>query len=177
MPDTDTDTDAFDAQDVAEAYDETLTDGDETDSDALDLRRDTYDAVTALGDGDVEGDDDEMDAADETDDDLQEIAELADQQDEDDLDDGNSDKDPLAVDDIPDRTNDRDFIDARRRGRRLRPPLRRAHRDQHGRRGRAGRRARRAGGRHGIGLPVRLRPRRTRLQGGVTWPTIVTTAS
>ena len=50
MPDTDVDTDAYDAQDTAETYDETLTDGDETDSDALDLRRDTYDAVTALGD-------------------------------------------------------------------------------------------------------------------------------
>ncbi len=112
MPDTDTDTDAFDAQDVAETYDETLTDGDETDSDALDLRRDTYDAVTKVGDGDLEGDDDEMDASDETDADLDEMADLADQQEEDDLDDGNTDKDPLASDDIPDRTNDRDFADA-----------------------------------------------------------------
>lgn len=112
MPDTDTATDAYDAQDTAEAYDETLTDGDETDSDALDLRRDTYDAVTALGDGDVEGDEDEMDASDETDDDLSEIAELEDQKDIDDLDDGNTDMDPLGVDDIPDRTNDVDFADA-----------------------------------------------------------------
>lgn len=112
MPDTDTDTDAYDAQDAAETYDETLTDGDETDSDALDLRRDTYDAVTALGDGDVEGDDDEMDAADETDDDLAEIAETTYQEEEDDLDDGNTDTGPLASDDLPDRTNDRDFADA-----------------------------------------------------------------
>ena len=112
MPDTDTNTDAFDAQDVAETYNETLTDGDETDSDALDLRRDTYDAVTALGDGDVEGDDDEMDAADETDDDLAEIAETTYQEDEDDLDDGNTDAGPLSADNIPDRTNDRDFADA-----------------------------------------------------------------
>ena len=112
MPDTDTTTDAFDAQDVAETYDETLTDGDETDSDALDLRRDTYDAVTALGDGDLEGDEDAMDASDETDADLDEMSDLADQQEEDDLDDGNTDKDPLASDNIPDRTNDRDFADA-----------------------------------------------------------------
>ena len=112
MPDTDVDTDAYDAQDVAETYDETLTDGDETDSDALDLRRDTYDAVTKLGDEDLEGDEDEMDASDETDDDLDEIAELHSQQDIDDLDDGNTDRDPLASDDIPDRTNDRDFPDA-----------------------------------------------------------------
>lgn len=112
MPDTDTTTDAYDAQDTAEAYDETLTDGDETDSDALDLRRDTYDAVTKLGDGDLEGDEDGMDAADESDDDLDEIAELSDQTEEDDLDDGNTDADPLASDNIPDRTNDRDFADA-----------------------------------------------------------------
>ncbi len=112
MPDTDVDTDAYDAQDTAETYDETLTDGDETDSDALDLRRDTYDAVTALGDGDLEGDEDGMDAADETDDDLDEIAELSDQQEDDDLDDGNTDRDPLAADNVPDRTNDRDFADA-----------------------------------------------------------------
>lgn len=112
MPDTDTDTDAFDAQDVAETYDETLTDGDETDSDALDLRRDTYDAITAVGDGDLEGDDDEMDAADETDDDLDEIAEVTDQQDQDDLDDGNTDTGPLAGDNIPDFTGTRDFADA-----------------------------------------------------------------
>ena len=112
MPDTDTATDAYDAQDTAETYDETLTDGDDTDSDALDLRRDTYDAVTKLGDGDLEGDEDERDASDETDDDLAEIAELEDQTDVDDLDDANSDADPLASDDIPDRTNDRDFADA-----------------------------------------------------------------
>ena len=112
MPDTPTDTDAYDAQDVAETYDETLTDGDGTDSDALDLRRDTYDAVTATGDRDLEGDDDEMDAADETDDDLAEIAEVQAQQDADDLDDGNSDDDVLAGDDVPDYTNDRDFADA-----------------------------------------------------------------
>ena len=111
MPDTDTDTDAFDAQDVAETYDETLTDGDETDSDALDLRRDTYDAITAVGDSDLEGDDDEMDASDETDEDLAEIAETTYQEDEDDLDDGNTDAGPLADDDIPDRTNDREFAD------------------------------------------------------------------
>ena len=111
MPDTDVDTDAYDAQDTAETYDETLTDGDETDSDALDLRRDTYDAVTALGDGDVEGDEDEMDAADETDADLQEISELQYQEDADDLDDGNTDSGPLAGDNLPDRTNDRDFPD------------------------------------------------------------------
>lgn len=112
MPDTDTDTDAYDAQDTAEAFDETLTDGDETDSDALDLRRDTYDAVTAVGDGDLEGDDDEMDAADETDNDLREIAEVTSQQDEDDLDDGNSDAGPLAADNIPDFTGTGDFADA-----------------------------------------------------------------
>ena len=111
MPDTDVDTDAYDAQDVAETFDETLTDGDETDSDALDLRRDTYDAVTALGDEDVEGDEDEMDASEETDADLQEISDLQYQQDGDDLDDGNTDRDPLASDNVPDRTNDRDFPD------------------------------------------------------------------
>lgn len=111
MPDT-PDTDGYDAQDVAETYDETLTDGDETDSDALDLRRDTYDAVTAAGDGDLEGDEDEMDAADETDADLEEIAEVEDQMDADDLDDGNTDTDPLASDNIPDFTSDRDFADA-----------------------------------------------------------------
>ena len=112
MPDTDTAADAYDAQDTAEAYDETLTDGEETDSDALDLRRDTYDAVTGQGDADLEGDDDEMDASDETDDDLEQISELQDQQEEDDLDDGNTDSGPLSGDDIPDRTNDRDFADA-----------------------------------------------------------------
>ena len=65
-----------------------------------------------MGDEDLEGDDDEMDAADETDDDLAEIAELSDQQEEDDLDDGNTDTGPLSSDNIPDHTNDVDFADA-----------------------------------------------------------------
>lgn len=111
MPTTDTDTGDFDEQDVAETFDETLTDGDETDSDALDLRRDTYDAITAVGDADLEGDDDALDADEEDDDDLAEIAEVSDQQDADDLDDGDSDSDPLASDSVPDFTSDRDFPD------------------------------------------------------------------
>lgn len=111
MPPTDTDTGDFDEQDVAETFDETLTDGDETDSDALDLRRNTYDAITAVGDDDLEGDDDALDADEEEDGDLEDIAEVSDQQDADDLDDGDSDSDPLAADSVPDFTSDRDFAD------------------------------------------------------------------
>ena len=112
MPATDTDSGDFDEQDVAETFDETLTDGDErADSDGMDVRRDRLDVVSALGDADLEGDDDAMDADEEDDDALAEIGEVSDQQEIDDLDNERSDKDPLATDDIPDFTSDRDFPD------------------------------------------------------------------
>ena len=115
MPGT-TDTGDFDEQDVAETFDETMTVGDETDgrdvlSDGLDLRRDTYDVITAVGDSDLTGDDDALDADEEEDEDLDEIGEVSEQQEIDDLTDANSDSDPLASDDIPDFTSDRDFAD------------------------------------------------------------------
>jgi hypothetical protein len=111
MP-SDTDTGAYDAQDSAEVFDEDATTGDQDLSDAMDIRRNVQDVTSAAGDEDLEGDDDEMDAADETDDDLDEIAEVQAQQDEDDLDDDNSDDDVLAGDDVPDYTSDRDSADA-----------------------------------------------------------------
>ena len=106
-----TDSDAYDAQDGAEVFDEDATTGDQDLSDAMDIRSNVLDVTAAAGDADLEGDDDEMDAADETDADLEEIAEISDQQDADDLDDENSEYDPLAADDIPDSTTDRDFAD------------------------------------------------------------------
>lgn len=111
MP-ADTDTGDFDEQDVAETFDETLTDGDDrASSDGMDVRRDRYDVITAVGDADLEGDDDAMDADEEDDDALDEIGEVSDQQEIDDLDNENSDKDPLASDDIPDFTASSDFPD------------------------------------------------------------------
>ena len=106
MPDM-TDTDDFDAQDTAETFDEEATD-----RLATDRGGDVLDVTSALGDADLEGDDDALDAAEESDSDLEEIGEISIQQEADDLDGDNSDDDPLAVDDIPDFSSDRDFADA-----------------------------------------------------------------
>ena len=67
MAEADTD---VDTQDTAEAFDEEINDGDEASSDAFDLRPKTYDATRALGDADLAGVDDAMDADEETDADL-----------------------------------------------------------------------------------------------------------
>lgn len=97
----------FDEQDTAEVFDEEAT-GEL----ATDAGRDVFDSTTALGDGDVDGDEDALDADEEADDDLEDIAEVSDQEDADDLEGTNADADSLAVDDIPDFTSDRDFADA-----------------------------------------------------------------
>ncbi len=106
MAGTDTDVDDMDAQDMAETFDEEATGGLATDT-----GRDVFDVITKVGDDDMEGDDDALDADEETDSDLDEIAETISQQDEDDLDDAGSDAGPLASDSIPDFTSDRDFPD------------------------------------------------------------------
>ncbi|MBE7217841.1 MAG: hypothetical protein INR64_05155 [Caulobacteraceae bacterium] len=70
MAEADTD---VDAQDTAEAFDEEINDGERADSDAFDLRPKTSDVTSALGDADLEGVDDAMDADEETDEDLDAI--------------------------------------------------------------------------------------------------------
>lgn len=105
MP-ADTDTGDFDDQDSAEAFDEEAT-GEL----ATDAGKDVLDVTTALGDGDVDGDQDALDADEEDDDDLEEIGEVSYQEEADDLQGTRSDNDPLAVDDIADFTSDRDGLD------------------------------------------------------------------
>jgi hypothetical protein len=117
MAELDADSD-IDAQDVAETFDETLTDGTDTaDSDGLDLRPDTYDAMTALGDGDVEGVDDALDADEEDDDILDGIddegrsADTPDEDGDDLVDHIGGPRDPLDDDNLPLTTTDKDFAD------------------------------------------------------------------
>ncbi|CAN5156467.1 hypothetical protein BH09PSE2_BH09PSE2_08120 [soil metagenome] len=102
-----TDLDADD-QDQSEAFDETLTEGDDNFGEPTnaDVKPDTYDATYALGDGDTDDESGEADAADRDDDAL---AEMEGDADEDDLDDDNAEVGPLAVDNIVDFTSDRDF--------------------------------------------------------------------
>ncbi len=107
----------MDAQDVAETFDETLTDGDGTDSDALDLRRDTYDAMTRLGDADLAGVDDALDADEEDDDVLDHLdddgedSDAADEDGDDLVDDDGLAREPLEGDNLPMTSDDVDFED------------------------------------------------------------------
>ena len=117
MAELDADSD-IDAQDVAETFDETLTDGDENaDSDALDLRRDTYDAMTKLGDEDVDGVDDAYDADEEDDelldglDDEGRSADTPDEDGDDLVDNTGLAPEPLGADNLPLTTTDKDFAD------------------------------------------------------------------
>lgn len=116
MAELDADSD-MDAQDVAEAFDETLTDGDGTDSDALDLRRDTYDAMTRQGDADLDGVDDAMDADEEDDDVLKHLDDDGEDGDtpggdgDDLVDDDGLTREPLGSDDLPMTSDDVDFED------------------------------------------------------------------
>lgn len=117
MAELDADSD-FDAQDVAETFDETLTDGDENaDSDALDIRPDVYDAMTKLGDEDVEGADDAYDADEEDDDLLDSLddegrsADSPDEDGDDLVDRVGLGPEPLAGDNLPLTTTDKDFAD------------------------------------------------------------------
>lgn len=99
----------FDEQDSAEAFDETMTDGDAADSDAMDQKWGrSRDETAALGDEDVEGDEDALDADEESD----ELLDGLEDSDEDDLDDDGRDVDALDADNIPDATTNRDYADA-----------------------------------------------------------------
>lgn len=98
----------IDDQDQAEVFDEEMTDGDgngET-SDPYDRGRAVRDETARLGDADLDGDEDALDADEEDDETLESLDEDGE---EDDLDDDDSDEGPLAVDAIPDFTSDRDF--------------------------------------------------------------------
>ncbi len=97
-----------DDQDQAEAFDETLTEGDDNFGEPTnaDIKRDTFDATYALGDGDTDDESGEADAADLDDETLSGMDGAAD---EDDLDDDNAEVSPLATDNIVDFTSDRDF--------------------------------------------------------------------
>ena len=99
-----------DDQDQSEAFDETLTEGDDNFGERTnaDVKRDTYDATYALGDGDT---DDESGEADASDLDDEALAGMEGDADEDDLDDDNAEVGPLAVDNVVDFTADRDFRD------------------------------------------------------------------
>ena len=118
MAEMDADSDT-DAQDVAEAFDETLTDGDETaDSDAYDIRPNSYDATSKLGDGDLLGLDDALDADEEDDetlDGLDDEGRSADSPDEDGddlVDHDDRQTDPLAGDNEQLASTDKDVPDA-----------------------------------------------------------------
>ncbi len=116
MAELDADSD-IDAQDVAEVFDEDATDGDNNLSDALDLRPDVYDATSALGDADVEGVDDALDADEESDEDLDGIddegrsADTPDEDGDDLVDRVDLQAEPLDDDNIQLATTDVDFVD------------------------------------------------------------------
>lgn len=107
----------MDAQDMAETFDETLTDGDGTDSDALDLRRNTYDAMTRQGDADLDGVDDALDADEEDDETLEHLDDDGEDSDtpggdgDDLVDDDGLAREPLEGDDLPMTSDDVDFED------------------------------------------------------------------
>ena len=117
MAELDADSDV-DAQDVAETFDETLTDGDETaDSDAYDLRPNSYDATSKLGDGDLLGLDDAMDADEEDDETLDGLddegrsADTPDEDGDDLVDHGDLQTEPLSGDNLQLATTDKDVLD------------------------------------------------------------------
>ena len=116
MAELDADSDT-DAQDVAEAFDETLTDGDGTDSDAYDIRPNAYDATSALGDGDLDGVDDAMDADEEDDETLDGLddegrsADTPDEDGDDLVDHDDLQVEPLAGDNLQLASTDKDFLD------------------------------------------------------------------
>jgi hypothetical protein len=99
-----------DDQDQAEAFDETLTAGDDVygEPDSPDVARDAYDVTSADGD---DADDDEADEADAADFDDEALDDLDGDADEDDLDDRGADSGPLADDNVQDFSTDRDGAD------------------------------------------------------------------
>lgn len=116
MAEMDADSDT-DAQDMAETFDETVTDGDMTDSDGLDIRPNAYDATSALGDEDLEGVDDAMDADEETDEDLDSLddegrsADTPDEDGDDLVDHDDLQPEPLGDDNLPMSTTDQAYGD------------------------------------------------------------------
>ena len=91
-----------DEQDQSEAFDETLTEGDENFGEPTnpDVKRDTYDATHALGDADDDDETAALDTDEMTDDDLDDPTSL--EADEDDLDDDGADTDALSADNVTD---------------------------------------------------------------------------
>jgi hypothetical protein len=116
MAELDADSD-MDAQDVAEVFDEDATDGDNNLSDALDLRPDVYDVTSALGDEDLDGVDDALDADEESDevldglDDEGRSADTADEDGDDLVDHVDLQPEPLDDDNVQLATTDVDFED------------------------------------------------------------------
>lgn len=109
---SDADTPDVDGQDMAEAYDEEVSLGDDNDSVDLDIAPDVYDSTHAQGDEDVDGDDDALDADEEDDTLLDTLGDTG--EDEDDLDDDDEvdalDEDDLEGADLD--ANDKDDPDA-----------------------------------------------------------------
>lgn len=106
----DVNADDFDAQDAAEAFDETFTEGDANFGEPTnpDVKRDVLDTTYALGDGDT---DDESAALDENEITDEELEDLEADGDEDDLDDDNRGMGPTADENVPDFTADVDTED------------------------------------------------------------------
>ena len=99
-----------DDQDQSEAFDETLTEGDDTFGEPTnpDVAKDVLDSTYALGDGDTDDESAALDADELTDEQLDGMEGDAD---EDDLDDDNSEVGVGAADDVTDFAADTDFDD------------------------------------------------------------------
>ena len=99
-----------DDQDQSEAFDETLTEGDDNFGEPTnpDVARDVLDSTYALGDGDTDGESEALDADELTDEQLEGLEADAD---DDDLDDDNAEMGESSDDDITDYAADTDGED------------------------------------------------------------------